>query len=45
MADQIGKQHQPAGETDLPGGDGADEFCDLFLRKSGHAIQSNAHRQ
>ena len=26
MADQIGKQHQPAGETDLPDADAADEF-------------------
>ncbi len=45
MADQIGKQHQPAGETDLPDADAADEFCQLFPGKGGHAIQSNAHRQ
>src|ERR1700738_1874173 len=37
MADQIGKHHQPAGETDLPDADAADEFCDPFL-KWGHAI-------
>src|SRR3982074_2836777 len=27
MADQIGKQHQPADETDLPHADAADGFC------------------
>lgn len=42
MADQIGKQHQPTGEADLPDADAADEFCKLLLRNSGHAIQSNS---
>jgi len=31
MADQIGKQHQPTGEADLPDADAADEFCKLLL--------------
>ncbi len=44
MADQIGKQHQAAGETHLPDADAADEFCDPFL-KWDHAIRSYAHRQ
>ena len=43
MADQIGKQHQPAGQADLPDADAADEFCDPFSGKCGHAGQSNAH--
>ena len=42
MADQIGKQHQPTGEADLPDADAADEFCKLLLRNSDHAIQSNS---
>ena len=29
MADQIGKQHQSAGETDLPHADPANEFFEL----------------
>src|SRR5713101_8769614 len=45
MADQIGEQHQPGGETDLPDADAADEFCQLLLGKAGHAIQSNSYRQ
>ena len=43
MADQIGKQHQPAAETDLPHADAADQSCELFSRQSGHAIQSSEH--
>ncbi len=33
MADQIGEQHQPAGEADLPDADATDEFFELFSRK------------
>jgi hypothetical protein len=45
MADQISKQHQPAGEPDLPDADAADGSFELFLGKGGHVIQSNSHQQ
>src|ERR1700694_3910317 len=31
MADQIGKQHEAAAETDLPDADGAEQFCRSFF--------------
>ena len=43
MADQIGKQHQSADEANLPDANPADASGQLFLRKKGHAVQSNAH--
>src|SRR3984893_13267448 len=39
MADQIGKQHQPAAETDLPDADAADECCELGSAGFGHAYR------
>jgi hypothetical protein len=44
MADQIGKQHQPAGQPQLPNADAAEVFRQPLPRKSGHAIQSNTDR-
>ena len=38
MADQIGEQHQPAGETNLPGADAAKKFSELGPIKYGHVI-------
>ena len=38
MADQIGEQHQPTDEPDLPLADAADQRPDVFARKGGHAI-------
>ncbi len=40
MADEIGKQHQAAGETNLPDADAADELHHLFLN-GGHAIPAS----
>ena len=41
MADQIGEQHQSAGETDLPDADAANEFFELGPVLFGHADPSN----
>jgi hypothetical protein len=43
MADQIGEQHQPAGETDLPDADAADEFFELISEDM--VMRSIGHRQ
>ena len=40
MADQIGKQHQPAGQPNLPDADPADEFAKLGLGGFCHVIPS-----
>ena len=45
MADQIGEQHQPAGQPNLPDADAAEEFRQSFLGKAGHAIRLGAHGQ
>ena len=41
MADQIGEQHQPAAEPDLPDADAAEEFCQLGPGGFGHVIPSS----
>jgi hypothetical protein len=41
MADQIGKQHQSAGQTNLPDTDAAGELCQFGSGRGGHGIPSN----
>ena len=43
MADQIGKQHQPASQPNLPDADAADEARQTFLRKPGHVNRLSDH--
>jgi hypothetical protein len=45
MADQVGEQHHPAGQANLPDADSSDRSHDPLLGKSGHAVQLKAHRQ
>jgi len=45
MADQIGEQHQPAGETDLPDADAADDFLKLFGENMVMRPNRRRHRQ
>ena len=45
MAKQISEQYNAAGQPYLPDTNAADQLCDPLLGKSGHAIQSNIHRQ
>ena len=41
MADQIGKQHQPARQADLADADPADEFAKLGRERFCHVVLSN----